>query len=31
MSFMSLEPGFQVMVEDGQLVVIQDTTPASIH
>jgi hypothetical protein len=26
-----LEPGFQVMVDGGELVIIHDTTPPSIH
>jgi len=30
-TWMSLEPGFQVVVEDGDLVVIHDTTAASVH
>jgi len=30
-TWVSLEPGFQVAVNDGEWVVIHDTTPASIH
>jgi hypothetical protein len=26
-----LEPGFQVVVDGGELVIIHDTTPPSIH
>jgi hypothetical protein len=30
-TWVSLEPGFQVVVDGGDLVVIHDTTPPSIH
>jgi hypothetical protein len=30
-TWVSLEPGFQVVVDGGELVVIHDTTPSSIH
>lgn len=29
--WVSIEPGFQVVVDGGELIVIHDTTPPSVH